>query len=51
MDPVAYFALDRMALNRRKAKSDKAKMGLDKIVNAAKDGAKKGMKAKRQRNS
>jgi hypothetical protein len=36
-------------LNRREQKTKSAKQGLDKVVNAAKDGALKGRKAKRRR--
>lgn len=47
IEPYAYWPLDRKMLNRRQHKTRKAKQGLDKVVNAAKDGALKGRKAKR----
>ena len=49
MEPYAYWPLDRRLMNRRQQKAKGAKQGLDKIVVAAKSGAAKGHKAKRQR--
>ena len=49
VEPYAYWPLDRKMLNRRSAKQTSAKRGLDQVVNAAKAGASKGRKAKRQR--
>ena len=49
VEPYAYWPLDRKMLNRRSAKQTSAKRGLDQVVNAAKVGASKGRKAKRQR--
>lgn len=49
MDPYAYWPLDRRLMNRRAQKAKGAKAGLDKVVVAAKAGAAKGAKAKRQR--
>ena len=49
VEPYAYWPLDRRLMNRRQQKSKGAKKGLDKIVAAAKEGAAKGQKAKRQR--
>jgi len=49
VEPYAYWPLDRRLMNRRQQKSKVAKKGLDKIVVAAKEGAAKGQKAKRQR--
>ena len=49
VEPYAYWPLDRRLMNRRAQKSKGAKQGLDKIVVAAKSGAAKGNKAKRQR--
>ncbi|PSC74246.1 ARM repeat superfamily [Micractinium conductrix] len=51
VEPYAYWPLDRRLMNRRAQKSRGAKQGLDKIVAAAKAGAAKGHKAKRQRAS
>ena len=49
VEPYAYWPLDRKMLNRRSAKQTTAKRGLDQVVNAAKVGAGKGRKSKRQR--
>ncbi len=49
MEPYAYWPLDRKLLNRRPDKKAAAKQGLDQVVRAAKSGAAKGRKAKRQR--
>lgn len=49
VEPYAYWPLDRRLMNRRQQKAKGAKQGLDKIVAAAKAGAAKGHKAKRQR--
>lgn len=49
VEPYAYWPLDRKLLNRRQHKTRHAKAGLDKVVNAAKDGALQGQKAKRRR--
>ena len=49
VEPYAYWPLDRKMLNRRSAKQTSAKRGLDQVVNAAKVGAAKGRKPKRQR--
>ena len=49
MDPYAYWPLDRRLMNRRQQKTKGAKKGLDKVVAAAKEGAARGSKAKRQR--
>ncbi|KAL4855011.1 RRP12-like protein [Chlorella vulgaris] len=49
VEPYAYWPLDRRLMNRRQQKSKGAKAGLDKIVVAAKQGAAKGSKAKRQK--
>lgn len=49
VEPYAYWPLDRRLMNRRAQKSKGAKQGLDKIVVAAKSGAAKGSKAKRQK--
>jgi ribosomal RNA-processing protein 12 len=49
VEPYAYWPLDRKLLNRRPAKKAAAKQGLDRVVRAAKAGAAKGGKAKRQR--
>lgn len=49
VQPYAYWPLDRKMLNRREQKTKSAKQGLDKVVNAARDGALKGRKAKRRR--
>lgn len=51
VEPYAYWPLDRKMLNRRQQKTRSAKQGLDKVVNAAKEGALKGKKAKRRRSS
>ena len=42
IEPYAYWPLDRKMLNRRQQKTRSAKRGLDKVVNAAKEGALKG---------
>jgi ribosomal RNA-processing protein 12 len=49
VEPYAYWPLDRNMLNRRPQKKAGAREGLEKIVSAARAGAKKGAKAKRQR--
>jgi ribosomal RNA-processing protein 12 len=49
VEPYAYWPLDRNMLNRRAQKTRVAKKGLDKVVKAAKEGAARGLKAKRQR--
>lgn len=49
VEPYAYWPLDRKMLNRRPGKKAAAQRGLDTIVGAAKSGAAKGRKAKRQR--
>lgn len=49
IEPYAYWPLDRKMLNRRQQKTRSAKQGLDKVVNAAKEGALKGRKAKRRK--
>lgn len=49
VQPYAYWPLDRKMLNRRHHKTRKAKADLDKVVNAAKEGAIKGRKAKRRK--
>lgn len=49
VEPYAYWPLDRNMLNRRAQKTRGAKKGLDKVVKAAKEGAARGLKAKRQR--
>jgi ribosomal RNA-processing protein 12 len=49
VEPYAYWPLDRKLMNRRASKAKGAKVGLDKVVRAAKDGAAKGRKAKRTR--
>ena len=46
VEPYAYWPLDRKMLNRRKTKQGQAKRGLATIVDAAKQGAAKGAKAK-----
>ena len=49
VEPYAYWPLDKRLMNRRQQKSKGAKEGLDKIVVAAREGAARGNKAKRQR--
>ena len=49
VEPYAYWPLDRKLLNRRVQKTKSAKSGLDRIVNAGKDGASKGHKAKKMK--
>ena len=49
IEPYAYWPLDRKMLNRRQQKTRSAKQGLDKVVNATKEGALKGRKAKRRK--
>ncbi|BDA46153.1 RRP12-like protein [Coccomyxa sp. Obi] len=49
VEPYAYWPLDRKMLNRRPSKKKEAQEGLDQMVRAAKSGAARGNKAKRQR--
>ena len=49
VEPYAYWPLDRKMLNRRPSKRKDAQEGLDQMVRAAKSGAARGNKAKRQR--
>ena len=49
VEPYAYWPLDRKMLNRRPAKKAAARQGLESVVHAAKSGAAKGRKAKRQK--